>query len=207
MPLQNKVDPFGAIHAVSMRGNLMGNRGCLHNEHKQLIRQRTSYRAWVSCVLEFKGIRQELMAPNSYTQLFFLDEATALSAGHRPCNTCRRPAAVEFAAAWHKAYDFSPNRKVLVKDMDEALQRDRLLVDSARLGRFDDLPHGAMFSMQDEATACYLKHEAGVFRWSFGGYEKTDIALTEVVIARTPLCVLPVLRAGYSPQIHASLAP
>ena len=90
MPLQNRVDPWGGLQAVSERGAWMGNRGCLHDAGKRLGASRWTRKQWVICKLEFNGRQRELMAPGKYTELFFLDEATALSAGHRPCNTCRR---------------------------------------------------------------------------------------------------------------------
>lgn len=156
MPLQNKVDPFGAIHAVSMRGDLMGNRGCLHNEHKQLVRQRSSYRAWVACLLQFKGVQRELMAPRQYTELFFLDEATALAAGHRPCFYCRRADAKWFAQAWHQGHGFPAETLVRVKDMDDALHRDRLLPDEARIVPLSQLPYGSIFSTLDRPEIALL---------------------------------------------------
>ena len=90
MPLQNRVDPFGLIHAVPDRGTLMGNRGgCFHTEAKVLKPTHWKTRQWITCVLDFKNRQRELMGENTYTELFFLDEATALAAGHRPCYECR----------------------------------------------------------------------------------------------------------------------
>jgi len=90
MPLQNRVTPFGEIVASEARGTLMGNRGCLHDAHRALSRRRWTTRAWLSCLLSFGGRRRELMRPGYYTELFFLDEATALAAG--PCAECHREA-------------------------------------------------------------------------------------------------------------------
>jgi hypothetical protein len=91
MPLQNRVTPLGDLIAVPERGLVYGNSGCLHNARRQ-IRRRYATRRWIACQLEFRGRRRaELMAPGRYTELFFLDEATALAAGHRPCAECRRP--------------------------------------------------------------------------------------------------------------------
>ena len=99
-PLRNRVDPFGALHAVPARGTLMGNRGGrLHDPATREIRRRQASRAWICCVLAFKDRRREVMGPG-YTELFFLDEAVALAAGHRPCCECRRREAGAFAAAW-----------------------------------------------------------------------------------------------------------
>src|SRR6056297_1675648 len=100
MPLQNRVDPFGLIHAVAARGTLMGNRGgCFHSEEKALKPTHWKTRQWISCLLEFKGRKRELMSQGHYTELFFLDEATALAAGHRPCYECRYPDAKRFREA------------------------------------------------------------------------------------------------------------
>src|SRR5687768_6226408 len=98
MPLQNRVDPFGAIHAVSARGMFTGNRGIMHDPAtRTLLRRRWSTNAWIICVCEFRGNRRVPMAKNSWTELFFLDEVTALAAGHRPCFYCQRQRAKEFA--------------------------------------------------------------------------------------------------------------
>lgn len=100
MPLQNRVTPFGEIVASEARGTLMGNRGCLHDEHRNLGRRRWTTKSWVTCLLSFGGRRRELMRPGYYTELFFLDEATALAAGHRPCAECRREAFRRFVDGW-----------------------------------------------------------------------------------------------------------
>ena len=102
MPLQNRVTPLGELIATPERGLVYGNRGCLHDEHGR-IRRRYATRRWIACRLEFKGRHRELMQPNRYTELFFLDEATALAAGHRPCFECRRQEAETFAALWARA--------------------------------------------------------------------------------------------------------
>ena len=101
MPLQNRVSPRGDVIAVAARGALMGNRGRLHDATRQVVRRQvSSYRAWVTCLLAFKGRRRTVMAPGRYTELFFLDEATALAAGHRPCGECRRADYRRFKTAW-----------------------------------------------------------------------------------------------------------
>src|SRR4051812_2365222 len=92
MPRQNRVTPTGEIVAHPARGLFMGNRGCLHSDTGNIVRTHTSQNFWIICVLEYKGTRRQIMRPNWYTELFFLDEAVALSAGHRPCAQCRRSA-------------------------------------------------------------------------------------------------------------------
>jgi hypothetical protein len=105
MARRNRVSPFGNIEADPARGTLMGNRGCLVNASGELVRDWNGKR-WITCLLEFKGRppRRPLMAPGRYTELFFLDEATACAAGHRPCFECRRADANAFAAAWHPGW-------------------------------------------------------------------------------------------------------
>ena len=100
MPLQNRVTPFSTIEAVPHRGLFMGNRGRLHDDHRRLVTTGWRSRAWLICLLEFRGRHRTVMAPRRYTELFFLDEAVALAAGHRPCAECRRPAFRAFMTAW-----------------------------------------------------------------------------------------------------------
>src|ERR1700760_1777025 len=100
--LQNRVDPEGNIIRTSARGSWMGNRGIIHDEQQNVLRA-FKLKAWITCVLAFKGRKRPVMAPNRYTELFFLDEATAFSAGHRPCFECRRQDAGRFKSLWIKA--------------------------------------------------------------------------------------------------------
>ncbi len=99
MPLQNRVDPYGTLHATEARGAWMGNRGVLHDASKHVVAA-WRLRRWITCVLTFKERRREVFAPNRYSELFFLDEATSLAAGHRPCAECRRERYEEFRDAW-----------------------------------------------------------------------------------------------------------
>ncbi len=104
MPLQNRVDPHGQLHAVSARGTFMGNRGRLHNAEQQIVSP-WKIKPWITCALSFKGYqRGRMMMQNSYTELFFLDEPTAYAAGHRPCAECRRPAYKLFKEAWARTF-------------------------------------------------------------------------------------------------------
>src|ERR1044071_7501730 len=101
MPLQNRVTPFGEIVAIAQRGLFTGNRGIIHDPAtKTLLKRRWTSKAWLICSCEYKGIRRDVMARRSWTELFFLDEAVALAAGHRPCFECRREAAERFRSAW-----------------------------------------------------------------------------------------------------------
>src|SRR5258708_21172148 len=127
MPLQNRVTPFGEIIATPERGTMLGNRGILHNDRKEIIRT-SQIRRWLCCVLEFKGIRRKIMDPHSYTELFFLDEATALAAGHRPCFECRRKAALDFQFYWTKVFDTKAN----ADEIDQILEYDRKVPGSGK---------------------------------------------------------------------------
>ena len=90
-PLQNRVTPFGDVVAIAQRGLFIGNRGIIHDPAtKTLLQRRWTTKAWLVCVLDYKGRRREVMGGRTWTELFFLDEAVALAAGHRPCFFCRR---------------------------------------------------------------------------------------------------------------------
>ncbi len=111
-PLQNRVTPFGEIIATPERGMWMGNRGgCFHDAEQRLTASRWVNTHWITCRLEFKGWHREVMQPRRYTELFFLDEATAFAAGHRPCFECRRHDAKAFQSAWVAANP-APSRLV-----------------------------------------------------------------------------------------------
>src|SRR5215470_6983629 len=122
MPLQNRVTPFSSIEAVPYRGMFTGNRGCIHDDHRSLRQQRWTSSRWIVCVLEYKGIRRELMKPRRWTELFFLDEAVAFAAGHRPCAFCRYEAYRAFIDAWAAA----TGNAARAESLDEALHKERV---------------------------------------------------------------------------------
>src|SRR5580658_8848742 len=125
MPLQNRVDPCGAIIISTSRGTLMGNRGgALHNGERVIVRQFKD-RRWITCLLEFKGRRRSVMSPGRYTELFFLDEAVALAAGHRPCAECRRERFNAFRNAWNRSRQ-PEDRAPLASEIDLELHRARI---------------------------------------------------------------------------------
>ena len=124
MPLQNRVTPRGDIVATPARGTLTGNRGILHDAGRQLGAARWRHHRWICCRLDFKGRRRAVMAPGRYTELFFLDEATALAAGHRPCWECRREAFQDFQSAWRCAFGGADD--VGAAAMDRILHRARV---------------------------------------------------------------------------------
>jgi hypothetical protein len=164
-PLQNRVTPRGDVVAVAARGALMGNRGRLHDATRRVIRrQLLSYRAWVSCRLAFTGRRRTVMAPGRYTELFFLDEATALAAGHRPCGECRRPDYRRFKALWLAG---NPDRGLAgdasIGALDRELHRDRLTPEGLQrtfLADVTELPDGVFVVRESCETPLLIWSDA-----------------------------------------------
>jgi hypothetical protein len=203
MPLQNRVDPCGALRAAEERGAWMGNRGVLHDASQRVVAA-WRLRRWITCVLSWKGLRREVFAPNRYSELFFLDEATALSAGHRPCAECRRPRYVEFRSAWDAARrgrDAAP-RFVRADAIDRVLHAERL----DRKGRkktyravLSSLPDGTMV---EHAGSPHLIWRGKLRPWSFGGYGPgVSLAPDEEVNVLTPRSIVGAIRAGFVPQV------
>jgi hypothetical protein len=202
VPLQNRVTPLGEIVATPHRGTLTGNRGIIHDAAtKTLLKRRWSSKAWITCVCEFRGRRREVMATRSWTELFFLDEATSFAAGHRPCFYCRRKDANAFRAAWERGNGLS---RVRAKDMDEELHRERLDGRAKRLHALpmpiDALPDGAMVQV---GKATYLIAKRRALLWSFDGYRDARHGLANPMLI-TPPSTLRALAAGYRPLLHES---
>jgi hypothetical protein len=202
MPLQNRVTPTGDIVAAPHRGLFTGNRGIIHDpETKTLLKKRWSSPAWLTCVCEFRGWRRKVMATRSWTELFFLDEATAFAAGHRPCFFCRRDDANRFRAAWERGNRTS---KIRASEIDAVLHRERLDHGQKRLHPLavplGDLPDGAMVQAGDES---YLIAGGKTLRWSFDGYSRARID-TAAALLLTPPSTLRALEAGYRPVLHPS---
>ena len=202
MPLQNRVTPQGDIVADPHRGLFTGNRGIIHDPAtKTLLRKRWSSPAWLICVCEFRGRWREVMGGRSWTELFFLDEATALSAGHRPCFFCRRDDANAFRAAWQQGNDLGP---VLAPDIDAVLHRERLTGGSKRLHPLpvplQQLPDGAMVQSGAES---YLIAEGRALQWSPAGYRAAQHPMNDAMLL-TPPSTLRALGAGYRPVLHPS---
>jgi hypothetical protein len=184
---QNRVTPFGEIIATPERGLFMGNRGCLHNDHGQIVRRQTTDR-WIICLLDFKGRRRQIMRKGHYTELFFLDEATALAAGHRPCAECKRERYREFIdLAGHARADA----------LDYALASDRM---ATRPNIPGDLPDGVMVS---EGTKALLKWRGGWHLWSPSGYQSAPPPTPDAIVL-TPALTCTVLRLGYRPVVALS---
>ena len=205
MPLQNRVTPFGEIVATPERGMFTGNRGIIHDPStKTLLNRRWSNPAWITCVCDFRGRRRDVMATRSWTELFFLDEATALAAAHRPCFFCRRADANAFRAAWEEGNCIS--RRVTAAEIDAVLHAERLNGRAKRLHplpcAIDELPDGAMVAANGES---YLIVRGRAMRWSFAGYHAVDINLGQAALL-TPLSTMRTLASGYQPILHPSAA-
>lgn len=205
MPLQNRVDPFGLIHAVPARGQFMGNRGgCFHTEKQTLKPTHWKTRQWITCALEFNGRHRDQMMPGKYTELFFLDEATALAAGHRPCYECRHGDAKRFREALVRSGVFHYRPKA--SDLSDAIageiqavlkgQSDREQVETKAL------PDGAIFTTGANA---FLKWQGQAHPWSFSGYGQPT-SLPDQAIRLTPHITCQALAHGYAPKLHDSLA-
>lgn len=213
MPLQNRVDPFGDIHAVPWRGTFTGNRGVIHDPAtRTLLKRRWTTKAWLICTCNYRGRRREVMGRNApsgkagWTELFFLDEVTALAAGHRPCFFCRRGRAEAFAACYAEAFGITGPRAA---EIDERLHGERPASGGPSIGvndeAFDSLPDGAMFC---QGERCFAKRRGALRAWSFEGYGDTrdfrELGQHDVRLL-TPSATLAVLKAGYRPDWHKTI--
>ena len=202
MPLQNRVDPEGNICFSPAKGTLMGNRGCLHDKNKRIISQSRND-AWIICVLDYQAVKRTLMTPGSYTELFFLDEATALAAGHRPCFTCRRENYKKFMKSW--SFGNRSGVKVLAKEVDEELKVER--VPSARFetSSLAGLPDGVMVKSKANG-AIFLIRGDSLYPWSFNGYSAATSASAELgpFVVLTPTSTIKAMHHGYEVMLHSS---
>lgn len=199
MPRQNRVTPRGELIAVEARGDFMGNRGCLHDAGGRIVRSHRGER-WIVCVLEFKGRRLPIMHPGFYTQLFFLDEATALAAGHRPCAECRRPAFRDFLAAWAAGNpDLVPAGPLRATDVDRVLHRQRTA--SPERAPLDTLPDGAFVALADDPRP-FLVLGGALLAWTPAGYTDRIARSSATAEVLTPPATVRALRAGYRPALH-----
>ena len=206
MPYQNRVDPWGNIHAEKSRGMFLGNRGVLHNENQQIIASHR-IKGWVTCLLEFKGRKRKVMTPKRYTELFFLDEVTAFSAGHRPCAECRRNRYNEFKEKWLEANgELLEGKKPTAPNMDNIIHKE--MISNKRkvtyVSALGSLPDGTMIEINSKA---YLIWESNLFEWSFSGYVRSEMAfnLSDKVIVLTPLSYVKTFSKGFIPEIHESI--
>jgi hypothetical protein len=200
--LKNRVDPFGQFISTTARGLWMGNRGVIHNADKE-ITHTFRHKAWITCVLQFKGRSRTVMTPGRWTELFFLDEATAFAAGHRPCFECRREDAKRFKYYWiqgNPRYKFEMSTSIT--QIDDVIHRERIDSDKKKIKHqclSSAIPTGAFVSMNDQS---YVFAKQTLHRWTPFGYEET-IAMPEDsdLTILTPKSIVNAFRAGYVPQV------
>ncbi|MEV4508198.1 hypothetical protein AB0K00_04480 [Dactylosporangium sp. NPDC049525] len=201
-PLQNRVLPTGEIVADTARGTLMGNRGCLHGAGRALGAARWRSKLWICCTLTWKDVRRDPMPPGRWTALFFLDEATALAAGHRPCAYCRRASFLAYAEAWRSADGLA--RRPWAREMDARLHDERVEPRTrrqlTRQARCADLPTGAMVRHHDTVG---LVARRWFLPWTSLGYGAPQ-PLPDRVELLTPPASVAALRAGYRAALHPS---
>jgi len=206
MPLQNRVDPWGQLHAVSARGTLLGNRGIIHN-HAQAIVAQWRTKAWITCRLSWPGRRRTVMRPGSWTELFFLDEATAFAAGHRPCAYCRRARFNEFKAAWLAANPaVTSSATPRIDEIDHILHTERARKGGRKVTyeeALNALPDGAMIELD---AVAYVVWRQQLLRWSFDGYEQGEMPRPSIQNVRvlTPASIVRMFREGFQPDVHES---
>ena len=205
MPLQNRVTPTGDIVAAPSRGTFMGNRGILHDDKRQLGPSRWKHKAWIICLLAFRGRRRVPMTPHRYTELFFLDEAVAIAAGHRPCFECRRQAFYAWQSAWRDGNGLSDLPRAPA--MDDVLHAER----AVRGGRHqktwtapaDALADG-VFVLLDGVP--HLIHARSLHPWAHDGYgTPRPIPRGAALTVLTPPASVGALRGGYRPLLHRTV--
>jgi hypothetical protein len=198
MPLQNRVTPAGEIIADPARGTLMGNRGILHDAQQRLGAARWRHPHWIYCRLTFKARRRTVMAPHRYTELFFLDEATALAAGHRPCCECRREDFRRFQSAWRRAFGQHASAGAIDRVLHQARVEPRWRRQIRFAAPLADLPDG-VFVLLPEIPSPLLVQDDWLHPWHPGGYGPPRRRGPGTVRVLTPAPVIAVLRAGYQP--------
>lgn len=210
MPYQNRVDPFGSIHADPARGLFTGNRGVIHDPSaRTLLKRRWTTKAWIICNCGFRGWKRDVMGRNApsgeagWTNLFFLDEVTALAAGHRPCFFCRRAQATAFADCLGGG-----DGRPAAPDIDRRLHGERLasggVPRTVAAAELDDLPDGAMTAI---GRRCFARRSGRWLEWDFSGYAPiaSEILPPEMLLL-TPPSTVAALAAGYRPVWHDSAA-
>jgi hypothetical protein len=203
MPLQNRVDPAGELFSTNARGTIMGNRGgVIHNSDREITRRFKS-RRWITCVLEFRGRHRIVMSERRYTELFFLDEAVAFAAGHRPCAECRRERFNAFKEAWRRSRGQA--RLPFAGEMDVELHPARIgnraqkVTYEAELG---SLPDGCFVRLEGHA---YLVLDGALLLWTPEGYAQRDVMRKGLVATvLTPRPIVECFRQGYKTGIHES---
>jgi hypothetical protein len=203
MPLQNRVDPFGELFRTSARGTMMGNRGgALHNSEREIVRCFKS-RRWIACVLQFRARHRIVMSERRYTELFFLDEAVAFAAGHRPCAECRRERFNAFRHSWRRSS--GQENLPMADEMDLDLHRARIDHEKRKViyqAALSSLPDGCFVSL--DGCACLVWNER-LLLWTPEGYARREARpANPLATVLTPEPIVGCLRQGYRPQIHDS---
>lgn len=203
MPYQNRVTPFGELIAHPARGALMGNRGRLLTPAGLLRRRPWAVTRWIACRLSFKDRRVAIWSPRHYTPLFFLDEATAFAAGHRPCAECRRADFNRFMAAWRCAHRLDAGVPLRVAAIDRQLHAERVDSRGAQItyqAALAELPPGVFVLRAGDQAAYLVTHDA-LLAWSPAGYTHAVARpRTEAVRVLTPRSLVAVCAHGYTPQ-------
>ncbi|WP_293343292.1 hypothetical protein [Mycobacterium sp.] len=200
-PARNRVSPLGEVVAVSGRGAWMGNRGRLHRGRgtRDVVRNH-QHTTWITCVLSFRGRRVAQWELNRYTPLFFLDEAVALAAGHRPCAECRNKAYRSYRALWVETHG---GAAVYAKDMDAQLHRERTGA-TGDFAEWDGLPDG-VFVATESGPAVVVGDHVAVWDRETNSYSHTlPRPRTGATTVLTPPSNIEIIRAGYPVQIDAS---
>jgi hypothetical protein len=201
------VTPFGDLIAVPERGTFMGNRGILH-DHEGRIKRAWQVKRWLVCVLEFRGRKRTVMTPNRYTELFFLDEATALAAGHRPCAECQHARYIAFRDTWAKGRGDVQLTRPGADEMDNVLHAERVGPTRSKeffVSPLDELPDGVLIVRPDVSDQAWLVLKDHLRRWTPAGYgEHTSRPRNTEVKVLTPRSTVAAIRAGYTPEIHPS---
>lgn len=199
--LQNRVNPYGDLITTPARGSWTGTRGTIHNYQQEIVRP-FKHKAWITCLLEFKGRKRTVMSPNKYTELFFLDEATAFAAGHRPCCECRRADFNRFKTAWltgNPEYNFTA--KTAITQIDDVLQNERIDKHHEKTvfyENFENIPAGCFVVYNDEP---HLVYNCAFYLWTPFGYGKEIIPRkAELLKVLTPRSIVNAFIAGYQPQ-------
>jgi hypothetical protein len=204
MALQNRVNPYGAIFRSPARGTFMGNRGALHTEKREIVRQFNGQR-WITCCLEFQGRKRTVMSPGHYTELFFLDEAVAFAAGHRPCAECRRDRFMVFQDAWKRRDEEHSKTPARAPQIDVELHRTRTDSSGRKItyaAKLNSLPNGCFVQIDNSA---FLIWNDALLLWTpecyVGKYRRPNGLMVTVL---TPQPIVQCFGRGYEPKIHIS---
>jgi len=201
------VTPFGELITTPELGTFMGNRGVLHDTEGR-IRRPWQVKRWLVCVLKFRGRHRMVMRPGHYTELFFLDEATALAAGHRPCFECRRDRFVDFCIAWRVGNKVPGSQRPRAATIDERLHAERLASDLSKRcfqARLKELPDGVFVRCDAWREHAYLVWNGRLLAWTAAGYtNRIACPKSAEVLVLTPPSTVGAIRGGYVPEIHRS---